>query len=95
MLSTPPVSRQRLGVWFGELAAASVLAGGIVKDDFKARVEKEWMDESTKLRKLSLFVSSQTFPALPVNEQARLRFQLMLMREFVQVLRDRIDHDFQ
>lgn len=63
-------------------------------DAFKARVETEYTELNDKLKKLTAFIVTPTFAALPVNEQVRLKEQQLYMRGYADVLRFRIHNDF-
>lgn len=58
------------------------------------RVEHEWEEMSARLSKLARFINGPDFPALSVNEQVRLKTQQVWMREYVAVLRARLDSHF-
>jgi hypothetical protein len=51
--------------------------------------EKAALDE--KVEKLGQFVGTERFCALPEAEQVRMTRQLEVMREYSQILNDRID----
>ena len=50
--------------------------------------EKEALDE--KIKKLDVFVGTERFCALPIAEQVRMTAQLEVMREYSQILGERI-----
>lgn len=50
--------------------------------------EKEALDE--KIKKLDVFVGTERFCALPLAEQIRMAAQLEVMREYSQILGERI-----
>lgn len=63
---------------------------------FKDRVVIERDQLVQRCALLSKFIhTTDTFPTLPIVEQARLRYQLMLMNELHSVLCQRINNDFQ
>lgn len=62
---------------------------------FKQRVEVEQSELCGRCSRLSQFIHvNPEFPTLTINEQARLRYQLMLMTELNAVLMKRINSDF-
>lgn len=57
--------------------------------------EKEWNTLMVKLASLSTFINQDpNFTLRTAQEQARLRLQLVFMREYANVLRERIDSRF-
>lgn len=57
--------------------------------------EKEWEQVADRSAKLSTFINvDPEYHTLPVKEQVRLRVQLIFMREYLNVLRERIDSQF-
>ena len=61
---------------------------------FSERVQAEKIELDSKIAKLGLFISGTVFDTLPINEQVRLRYQFMLMREYSDTLRLRLDNQF-
>ena len=57
---------------------------------YQVRVVEEKQDLDSKLEKLNLFVTSTKFDDVPLPEQERLKKQLLIMKEYSQVLSDRI-----
>jgi hypothetical protein len=53
-------------------------------------VEKHELDE--KLDKLGAFLTGKIMHTLPDDEQARLRRQYALMRDYSSILQERIEH---
>jgi hypothetical protein len=74
-----------------------VFGGAMAKDysGFAQRVEQERSELCDKLMKLSAFLQTESFKALPVNEQVRLKHQQLLMTGLEEVLRHRINNNFQ
>lgn len=59
--------------------------------EYQVRVIEEKDELSRKLGALSLFIDEgAVFPTLPAAEQARLRYQRLLMTGYLNVLVDRI-----
>lgn len=57
--------------------------------------EKEWEELHVRLQKLSMFINANPeFQKLPIREQCRLHLQLCHMRNYSEVLRNRIDSHF-
>ena len=56
----------------------------------KLRMLYEQMELSLKTDKLEAFISGNVFPTLPDDEQARLNRQLSAMRDYREVLRERL-----
>jgi hypothetical protein len=63
--------------------------------EWKQRVRDEEIELRDRLEKLGAFITSFAWPAVPEDEQYRLRKQFDLMCDYRQVLLDRIRHDFQ
>lgn len=55
------------------------------------RVVEEKQELDSRLERLQLFVASTKFDNVPLSEQARLKRQLSVMKEYSQVLGERIE----
>lgn len=59
--------------------------------DFQKRVIEERKDLYEKCEKLNAFIaSSPIYKTLPVDEQVRLRMQLLVMNQYATILAERI-----
>ena len=59
-------------------------------DSFKQRVHDERIELESKINKLTTFVNSEVHQALNAAEKIRLRAQLAVMREYHDILIERI-----
>lgn len=60
--------------------------------EYQKRVIAEKIDLDTKIDSLKTFKGSEQFKAIDTAEQERLTSQLLTMREYSQILVDRILH---
>jgi hypothetical protein len=58
--------------------------------DFQERVIAERKELYEKCEKLNAFIPSSIFKSLPVDEQVRLRMQLLVMNQYAAILAERI-----
>lgn len=61
-------------------------------DDFKKRLYLESDELSTKIEKLALFIDSEFYKELPGTDRELLYKQLIVMREYNNILQTRIDN---
>ena len=59
---------------------------------FQQRVVDESWELVEKILKLSNFIDTETFLTLPEDEQLRLKKQLEIMKQYSNILRERIYH---
>ena len=59
---------------------------------FQQRVVDERNELTSKLDKLTEFLKSEIFKALPTDEQTRLQKQHAVMNEYANILAERIVH---
>ena len=60
-------------------------------EDYQQRVVEEKTDLDGKARRLELFIASDAFDAVNVDERLRLRRQLVYMEKYSKVLAGRIN----
>jgi hypothetical protein len=58
--------------------------------DFQERVIAERKELYEKCEKLNAFIPGSIFKSLPVDEQVRLRMQLLVMNQYAAILAERI-----
>ncbi len=58
--------------------------------DFQERVIAERKELYEKCEKLNAFIPGPIFKSLPVDEQVRLRMQLLVMNQYAAILAERI-----
>lgn len=58
---------------------------------YQTRVVEEKQELDSRLEKLQLFVASTRFDGVPNSEQERMKRQLRIMKDYSQVLSERID----
>jgi hypothetical protein len=56
------------------------------------QVVDDQADLADKIDRLDQFIQGESFRKLPLDEQARLQWQLGVMEEYSTVLLERIDH---
>ena len=64
-------------------------------EDFEKRVYKERDDLNERFRKLTSFLNTDKFFLLPDDERDRLYIQRRYMRQYLEVLIDRINNNFE
>ena len=58
--------------------------------DFQQRVVDEKNDLDGKIERLDLFIPGEMFASLPTDERIRLRLQRVYMKQYSEVLGERI-----
>lgn len=59
-------------------------------DTYKDRLVKEYSDLCDKLEKLIGFIGGEIYLSIPADEQNRLRTQAFVMRQYADILQERI-----